>query len=70
MTTSNRLILMELMEKFNNMNCDIQGFHKLWKPFIESLSKEDAQSATQVMFETMLHNAKKFREETIRFVQP
>jgi hypothetical protein len=69
MTTSNKLILKELMEKFNNMKGDIQGFHKLWKPFIDTLPKEDAQFATQVMFDTILENAKKFREETISFVE-
>ena len=69
MTKSNKLLLIELMEKFNNMNGDIQGFHKLWKPFMDTLSKEDAQYATQVMFDTILENAKKFREETISFVE-
>ena len=69
MTTSNKSRLIELMKKFNHMNGDLQGFHKLWKPFMDTLSKEDAAYATQVMFDTIIDNAKKFREESILFAE-
>jgi hypothetical protein len=69
MTTSDKVRLTALMKKFNAMNGDIQGFHKIWKPFMNTLSKEDAEDATQVMFDTILDNAKKFREESIRYAE-
>ena len=61
--------LADLMVKFNAMNGDIHGFHEDWKPFIDSLSKEDANYATQVMFDTMLNNAKDLRQSAVELYE-
>ena len=69
MQKKDKIQLAELMLKFNSMNGDIHGFHAEWQLFLDSLSKEDARHATEVMFDSMLNNAKELRQSAVNLYE-
>lgn len=68
MTTKNQAILSEFLKKFNS-EFEIHEFHREWKTFLGTLLEKEKTVAVQALMNSMLDNAKSFRQEAVRFVE-
>jgi hypothetical protein len=57
-----------LLKKFNS-GFVIHEFHKEWQFFLNTLSKSDQTVATEAMLDSILDNAKAFRQEATQIVE-
>lgn len=62
MNIQEKSMLNKLLKKFNS-GFVIHEFHKEWSAFLSTLSKANQTVATEAMLDSILDNAKVFRQE-------
>ena len=68
MNIKNQAILSEFLKKFNS-EFEIHEFHREWKTFLSTLLEKEKTVAVQALMNSMLENAKSFRQEAVQFVE-
>ena len=68
MTTKSKTRLEELLKKFSSVFV-IHEFHNEWNLFLDTLSKTERTQAVEAMMNSILENAKAFRQEVVLFAE-
>ena len=68
MTIKNKTRLEELLKKFSSQFV-IHEFHSEWNTFLDTLSKNERTVAVQALMNTIVENAKAFRQEAVVFAE-
>ena len=68
MNIKNQAILSEFLKKFNS-EFEIHEFHREWKTFLSTLLEKEKTVAVQALMNSMLENAKSFRQEAVQFAE-
>jgi hypothetical protein len=68
MNIQEKSMLSKLLKKFNS-GFVIHEFHKEWQVFLNTLSKSDQTVATEAMLDSILDNAKAFRQEVTHIAE-
>ena len=68
MTIKNKAYLDKFLKKFSS-GFVIHEFHSEWNAFLDTLSKTERSLAVEALMNSMLDNAKTFRQEAVAFAE-